>query len=174
MVRPWVETIRKQYLIIQHQWSCKRTLSHFRETGKPLWKTENEWGRIQEQTQLFSKDTAQGPEKLYDLLDNLPEVESVKENLQYATLLSYYDSPSVVNPIINHCRTNGYQQSTKTTKYYSALIHHLVFLWILSMKSNPAFLNSIDLFYRLQVQRNEQQNISEQPDRCLFTFARQI
>ena len=78
----------------------------------------------------FPKIQHKDPKNLYDLLDNLPEIESVKENPQYATLLSYYDSPSGVNPIINHCRINGYQQSKKGPKYYSALIHHLVFLWI--------------------------------------------
>ena len=67
----------------------------------------------------FPKIQHKDPKNLYDLLDSLPEIESVKENPQYATLLSYYDSPSGVNPIINHCRTNGYQQSTKSTKYYS-------------------------------------------------------
>lgn len=40
------------------------------------------------------------PKMLYDLLDILTEIESTKENEQYATLLSYYDSSSGVNPII--------------------------------------------------------------------------
>lgn len=40
------------------------------------------------------------PKMLYDLLDILTEIESAKENEQYATLLSYYDSSSGVNPII--------------------------------------------------------------------------
>ena len=39
--------------------------------------------------------------KLYDLLDILCEVESIKANPQYATLLSYFDSSSGVTPVIN-------------------------------------------------------------------------
>ena len=39
--------------------------------------------------------------KLYDLLDILCEVESVKSNPDYGTLLAYYDSSSGVTPIVN-------------------------------------------------------------------------
>ena len=63
----------------------------------------------------------------------------------------------------------GISKVQKVQNTTAFCFHHLVFLWILSMKSDPAFLNSIDLSYRLQVQRNEQQNISEQPDRCLHS-----
>ena len=33
----------------------------------------------------FPKISHKDPKKLYDLLDNLPELDSVKENPQYAT-----------------------------------------------------------------------------------------
>lgn len=44
------------------------------------------------------KISMKNPKMLYDLLDFLKE--SAKENEQYATLLSYYDSYSGVSPII--------------------------------------------------------------------------
>ncbi|XP_056020363.1 uncharacterized protein LOC125680242 [Ostrea edulis] len=49
----------------------------------------------------FPKISSKEPKKLYDLLDILTEIESVKENPTYAILLSYFDSSSGVIPIIN-------------------------------------------------------------------------
>lgn len=45
------------------------------------------------------KISMKNPKMLYDLHDFLKE--SAKENGQYATLLSYYDSSSGVSPIIS-------------------------------------------------------------------------
>lgn len=45
------------------------------------------------------KISMKNPKMLYDLHDFLKE--SAKENEQYATLLSYYDSSSGVSPIIS-------------------------------------------------------------------------
>ena len=39
--------------------------------------------------------------KLYELFDILSEIRSVKEDPKYATLLSYYDTSSGVNPVIS-------------------------------------------------------------------------
>jgi hypothetical protein len=49
----------------------------------------------------FSNISYKEPKRLYDLLDILTEIESVKENPRYAILLSYFDSSSGVTPIIN-------------------------------------------------------------------------
>lgn len=49
----------------------------------------------------FPKISMKDPKMLYDLLDILTEIKSAKENEQYATLLSYYDSFFSVNPIIS-------------------------------------------------------------------------
>jgi hypothetical protein len=49
----------------------------------------------------FPKISSKDPKRLYDLLDILTEIESVKENPRYAILLSYFDSSSGVTPIIN-------------------------------------------------------------------------
>ena len=49
----------------------------------------------------FPKISPRDPKRLYDLLDILTEIESIKENPRYAILLSYFDSSSGVTPIIN-------------------------------------------------------------------------
>lgn len=38
--------------------------------------------------------------KLYELLDTVTEIDSLKENPTYSTLLAYFDSSSGVNPIV--------------------------------------------------------------------------
>ena len=48
----------------------------------------------------FQRYHTKPEEVVFDLLDILTKIESVKENPQYATLLSYYDSSSGVNPFI--------------------------------------------------------------------------
>lgn len=45
---------------------------------------------------LVNKDYA----KLYELLDIVTEIDSLKENPTYSTLLAYFDSSSGVNPIV--------------------------------------------------------------------------
>lgn len=52
-----------------------------------------------EQAQPISHDINKTSKMLYDLLDIFKEIKSAKENEQYATLLSYYDSSSGVSPI---------------------------------------------------------------------------
>lgn len=54
---------------------------------------------VKEQAQPISHDTNKTSKMLYDLLDIFKEIKSAKENEQYATLLSYYDSSSGVSPI---------------------------------------------------------------------------
>ncbi|MES9882784.1 MAG: hypothetical protein ABW185_18100 [Sedimenticola sp.] len=49
----------------------------------------------------FPKLTSKDSEKLYELSDILSEIESVKEDKRYHSLLSYYDSSSGVNPIVS-------------------------------------------------------------------------
>ena len=96
----------------------------------------------------FPKIQHKDPKNLYDLLDNLPEIESVKENPQYATLLSYYDSSSGVNPIIcklpQPLQNTWVSQAAKYKKYYSVSFPPFSFLVDFiretsSMKNDPAF-----------------------------------
>ncbi|XP_056016958.1 uncharacterized protein LOC130053620 [Ostrea edulis] len=56
---------------------------------------------LKQKLDSFPKISSKEPKKLYDLLDILTEIESVKENPTYAILLSYFDSSSGVIPIIN-------------------------------------------------------------------------
>jgi len=49
----------------------------------------------------FPKLTYKDNNKLYDLSDIVSELESIKEDEQYLTLMSYYDSSSGVIPIVN-------------------------------------------------------------------------
>ena len=96
----------------------------------------------------FPKISHKDPKKLYDLLDILTEIESVKENPQYATLLSYYDSSSGVNPIIcklpQPLQNKWVSQANKYKKYYSVPFPPFSFLVDFiretsSMKNDPAF-----------------------------------
>lgn len=54
-----------------------------------------------EQQKSHDIKNAYDPKMLYDLLDNLTEIESAKKDEQYATLLSYYDLSFGVTPIIS-------------------------------------------------------------------------
>lgn len=49
----------------------------------------------------FPKIASKDSKKLYDLTDLLCEIESVKENPRYVTLLSYFDASSGVTPVVN-------------------------------------------------------------------------
>ncbi|XP_056022091.1 uncharacterized protein LOC125651089 [Ostrea edulis] len=72
---------------------------------KEIWQTRNDRNCLE-------------AKKLYDLLDILTEIESVKENPTYAILVSYFDSSSGVIPIINKL-PHGLQEKwvSQTARY---------------------------------------------------------
>ena len=57
--------------------------------------------RLRKKLNTFPKLGYKDYDKMYDLLDILLEVESLKENPLYANMLGYFDSPVGVNPIID-------------------------------------------------------------------------
>lgn len=68
---------------------------------------------------LSNKDNKQ----LFDLADIVAEIESVIENIRYATVFAYYNSSSGGNPIIAKLPTNLQERwATKANKYKSANI----------------------------------------------------
>lgn len=96
----------------------------------------------------FPKITMKDPKMLYDLLDILTEIESAKENDQYVTLLSYYDSSSGVIPIISKLPPNLQEkwvsQASKYKKYYDVPFPPFKFLVsfirdLSIVKNDPAF-----------------------------------
>lgn len=48
----------------------------------------------------FTKVTAKDPVKLYDLADMLSEIEGLKEEQTYSSVLAYFDSAMGVNPVV--------------------------------------------------------------------------
>lgn len=76
---------------------------------------ERAWGRLDErcgapeiidyslhkQLANFPKLGPKDTKKLYDLSDLLSEIESVKDDPLYCSLLSYYDSSAGINTIVN-------------------------------------------------------------------------
>ena len=54
----------------------------------------------------FAKITSRNFKPLYDLSDILSEIEAVKEDTKYSSLLGYYDSSSGVTPIVRKLPVN--------------------------------------------------------------------
>lgn len=106
---------------------------------------------------------------LYDLVDILTVIESAKENEQYATLLSYYDSSSGVNPIISKLpqglQEKWVSQASKYKRYYCvpfSLFSFLVkFIRELSiLKNDTAFQTDGFLTLKTEKRTNElKQNV---------------
>lgn len=66
----------------------------------------------------FPRITVKEPKKLYDLSDVMSEIESVKDNEQYATLFAYYDSSIGVNPVVSKLPTHLQNKWTERARKY--------------------------------------------------------
>lgn len=80
---------------------------------------------------------------LYDLFDILTEIESANDNEQYATLLSYYDSSSGVNPFISKLpqglQMKWVSQASKYKRYYCVPFACKFIRELSIVKNDPAF-----------------------------------
>ena len=83
---------------------------HSPERGlKRIWdRLEEEYGRpeviqnyLYNRLSNFPRITNKDSKKLFDLFDLLTEMEAIKENPMYSSLLSYLDTPAGINPIVN-------------------------------------------------------------------------
>ncbi|XP_052074220.1 uncharacterized protein LOC127712067 [Mytilus californianus] len=66
----------------------------------------------------FPKLTQKDNKKLYELVDILSEIESIKEDVKYNSLLAYFDSSSGVLPILNKLPYNIQEKWTNRASQY--------------------------------------------------------
>ena len=66
----------------------------------------------------FPKFTQKDNKELYELVDILSEIESIKENSKYYSLLAYFDSLSGVLPILNKLPYNIQEKWTNKASQY--------------------------------------------------------
>ncbi|XP_065944078.1 uncharacterized protein [Magallana gigas] len=138
-----------------------------------IWeRLEDRYGRpemiesaLKDKLNRFPKISIKDPKMLYDLLDILTEIESAKENEQYATLLSYYDSSSGVNPIISKLpqglQEKWVSQASKYKRYYCVPFPPFSFLVkfireLSIVKNDPAFQTDGSLTLTTEKRTNEQ------------------
>lgn len=72
--------------------------------------------------------------KLFDRADLLREIESVKENPQYSSLLSYFNISAGINPLINKFPLSFLEKWVTSTSKYKK-IHNVVFSLIQPIRS---------------------------------------
>ncbi|XP_033761542.1 uncharacterized protein LOC117343309 [Pecten maximus] len=96
----------------------------------------------------FQRIVVKDYSRLYDLLDILSEIQSLKEDLRYASLLSYFDSSTGVNPVVSklpgHLQTKWTERATRykiTHKVsYPPLSHFVSFISdMATMLNDPSF-----------------------------------
>ncbi|XP_014677582.1 PREDICTED: uncharacterized protein LOC106817433 [Priapulus caudatus] len=96
----------------------------------------------------FPKLTIKEPKKLYELSDIVSEIESIKEDPRYQSLLGYFDSSSGVTPIANKLPYNMQEKwTTSAVRYiernqviYPPFSHFAQFLREQSkIRNNPSF-----------------------------------
>lgn len=93
---------------------------------------ERIWSRLQERygspelvesalkTKLrdYPRITNRDSKRLYELVDILAEIEAIKEDPNYSALLSYFDSSSGINPIVNKLPFNIQEKWTMRASNY--------------------------------------------------------
>lgn len=73
---------------------------------------------LKSKLQNFPKLTLKDSKKLFELSDVLSEIECIKENPKYTTMLAYYDSSSGIIPIINKLPYNLQEKWTTQAANY--------------------------------------------------------
>lgn len=100
----------------------------------------------------FPRLTNKEPKKLYELSDLVSEIESLKEDPEYCSLLGYFDSSSGVTPIVNKLPYNLQERwTTSAIKYmernhvhYPPFSHFAQFLREQSkIRNNPSFAYNV-------------------------------
>ena len=89
----------------------------------------------------FPRLTIKDNKQLYELADILAEIEAVKENPKYATLLSYFDSSSGILPIINKLPYNIQEKWTTQASNYKKRydISYPPFSFLVQFLQDPGF-----------------------------------
>ncbi|XP_069108972.1 uncharacterized protein [Argopecten irradians] len=108
---------------------------------------------IRRQIAQLPKINSHDVKKLYDLVDLVDEIASVKRQPRYASLFGYFDSPTGINPLVVKLPT-GLQDrwTTAATKFkkcessvYPPFTFFVSFLKdIAKMKNDPSFNYSVD------------------------------
>ncbi|XP_078329283.1 uncharacterized protein LOC144624026 [Crassostrea virginica] len=108
---------------------------------------------LRRQISLFPKINYHDLQKLYNLVDLVEEIASVKRQPQYASLFGYFDSPTGINPLVVKLPTALQEKWTvEATKYkkraaavYPPFTFFVGFLKDLArMKNDPSFNYSGD------------------------------
>ncbi|XP_062612368.1 uncharacterized protein LOC134274127 [Saccostrea cucullata] len=103
---------------------------------------------LRRQISSFPKIGNQDMKRLYNLLDLVEEIASVKRQSQYASLFGYFDSPTGINPIVTKLPTSLQDKWTaEATKYkkresaiYPPFTFFINFLKDMArMKNDPSF-----------------------------------
>lgn len=118
-----------------------------------IWnRLEEEYGRPETiQTYLTSKLTDfpklsnKDSKKLFDLVDLLSEVEAIKENPAYSSLLSYFDTSAGINPILSKLPYNAQEKWVSEAVRYKKT-HNVMF---------PPLSYFIQFVHRLAEVRND-------------------
>ena len=96
-------------------------------------------------------NAAKDSKKLYELSDIVSEIEAIKEDPAYSSLLAYFDSSSGVSPIVSKLpyslqerwTTNAYRYMEKNDVCYPPFSHFSQFLREQSkIRNNPSFVYS--------------------------------
>lgn len=117
---------------------------------------------LRQKISRFPRITPKEYQKLYDLLDILSEIESMKEDPRYRTLLSYYDSSAGINPVIaklpHHMQNKWTERATRykhthnvTFPPFSQFVSFISELS--SMMNDPSFT------YTEEVPRSQKDNV---------------
>lgn len=105
--------------------------------------------------------------KHFDRADLLREIESVKENPQYSSLLSYFNISAGINPLINKFPLSFLEKWVASASKYKK-IHNLVFSLIQPIRSHKSRMTQASNM-RLRspklspIENNQNGNLVNQP-----------